>query len=230
MKTTTEIEIKVFGGRKYTDDIFALVEASKLSLDDEFMFHEPKTKEEKELKKLLTEAIKKGLKDFYRPIMDPSFNGKGGICYVKGRKPAVGESYDWWKETALKFLPERNSRLGTETEYIAFLGVLLKKLVSSGWSIAKAWNAVCNDSKELGHYRNSKNAKYEFEPTGSRKIDSYYDLANTYKILKHEETGFWIDGDGYYCSSNEHPLADLFRINHCLDFYYYGVGWLVLEK
>ena len=54
------------------DDTFVLVEASKLSLDDDFMNFKPRKKETKEFKKELSKEIKKGVKDFYRPKMDPS--------------------------------------------------------------------------------------------------------------------------------------------------------------
>ena len=254
-KTTTELELKISGGRivsadvlnngickltiettvaevasKNFEDVIMLVEASKLSLDDTFMMYRPKTDEEKAFKKLLSEAIKSGLKDFYRPIIDPSFNeDKAEICYKFGRRPAVGKSYNWWKKTARKFKP--NSRLGTRYEYAAFLGVLIKKLVENGWSAAKAWNAVCTDSKDLGHYRNSENAKGTFEDTGAREVCGFFDLANTYKILAEDEEagGFWLAGGCYGDFSYGDPLADLFRS----DIRFFGrsssVGWLVLD-
>lgn len=279
MKTTTEMEIKVSGGRilegfvepngscrlivevvdtskkvtadevteakesvtskadsqlkqEHDEDTFVLVETSKLSLDDEFMSHEPTTDEEKKLKKLLTDAIKSGLHDFYRPVLDPSFNEDGGICYIQGREPAENKSYNWWEETAKKFMPERCSRLGTRMEYVAFLGVLLKNLVNNGWSKAQAWNAVCNNSRELGHYWNSENAKYELEPTGSREIVGYYDLANTYKILAEDEAtgGFWLAGGDYGFNGHDLPLADLYHFDIRLYDNDCSVGWLVLEK
>lgn len=253
-RASTEMEIKVSNGRitsedvlrddtcKITvevnteganaDDVFVLCEASKLSLDDEFMKHTPCSDEERTFKKLLEEVIKSGLKDFYRPVCDPSLDKAENICYVSDAKPAVGKSYNWWKENAKQFCPERGSRLGTKKEYIAFLGILIKKLSKSGWSVAGAWNAVCNDSKELGHYWNSPNAKYEFEPTNSRKVCGFYDLANAYKILSEDEegSGFWLAGGCYNCYGNFLPLDDLGHFNFCYGDYDHSVGWLVLEK
>lgn len=256
MKTTTEIEIKVSGAKvtnatvmpdgtckltiemvnavsevtEVKDDMFVLVEASKLSMNDEFMQYVPETDEEREFKLMLANAIKSGLKDFRRPKYDPSFNeGEIGICYESGKAPAVGKSYNWWNQVAKKFKPECNSRLGTKTEYVAFLGVLIKKLVESGWSVEKAWDAVCNDSKELGHYWNSKNAKSVFESTGCREICGFYDLANTCKILDEETGGFWVAGGGYNDNGNVNPLADL---DHCTGVgndNYGSVGLLVLD-
>lgn len=252
--TSTEMEIKVSNGRitsaevlkdgtcKITvevnteganaNDVFVLCEASKLSLDDEFMKHTPCSDEETRFKKLLEEAIKSGLKDFYRPVCDPSLDKAENICYVSDAKPAVGKSYNWWKETAKQFCPERGSRLGTKKEYIAFLGILIKKLSKSGWKVAEAWNAVCNDSKELGHYWNSPNAKHEFELTNSRKVCGFYDLANAYKILSEDEEagGFWFAGGYYFDGSYCGPLADLDHLGNCGDGNYFSVGWLVLEK
>ena len=61
-KSTTEFEIKI-------SEPFVLVEASKLSLDDEFMKYEPKTEREEKFKKDLTEAIKKVLRISGGPSM-----------------------------------------------------------------------------------------------------------------------------------------------------------------
>ena len=225
-KATTEFETMI-------SDAFVLVEASKLSLKDEFMKYEPKTEREEKFKKELTEAIKKGVKDFWRPKYDPSFNEEGTrICFVAGKKPAVGKSYNWWNKVAKAFCPERNSRLGTKSEYVAFLGVLIKRLVANGWSVEYAWNAVCNNSKELGHYWNSEDAKHTFEATGSREMCGFFDLANTFKILAENEKagGFWLTSGNYDVGSNFYPLAGFYYCD-CRDQGFGDcVGWLVLEK
>lgn len=261
MKTTTEIEINVSGAKvtnatvmpdgtckltvemvnavskatetELKNETFMLVEASKLSLNDKFMQYEPKEDDGRVLqyKRLLTKAIKSGLlKDFWRPKCDPSFN-EGGICYESGKKPAVGKSYNWWSQVAKRFKPEYNSRLGTKTDYVAFLGVLIKKLVENGWTVERAWNAVCNDSKELGHYWNSENAKNDFELTGCREICGFYDLANCYKILAEdgETGGFWRAGGCYIRGSDYYPLAGLICNDYQNGGNFFSVGWLVLD-
>jgi hypothetical protein len=209
---------------------FVLIDVESLSLEDEFMQHEPTTPMEKEFKKLLIDAIRKGVKNFYRPVMDPSFTDNG-IAYVVGKEPAVGKSYNWWEKMAEKYDSSRNSRLGTRLEYVAFLGVLIKKLIEEGKAVEWAWNAVCNDSKELGHYWNSENAKNEFEPTGSRCICGFYDLANTYKILAEDEEagGFWLAGGVYVLNGFNGPLADLGHNTYRFYGYDNCVGWLVLS-
>lgn len=260
MKTTAEIEIEVSKGRiteayvmpdgkcklvievaalkdtctvsTYLSDAFVKVEASKLSFEDEFMRHQPKTKAEQRLMEMIKDVIKRGPKDFWRPKYDPSFNKAGtGICYQLDMEPAVGKSYNWWEKVAQKFNSECKSRLGTKSEYIAFLAVLIKKLVKNDWAVENAWHAVCNDSKKLGHYWNSENAIKAFEPTGYRPIYGFFDLANTYKILAEDEEsgGFWLASGNYDCGSNGSPLADL---SHHDDRYigiYDSCGWLVLE-
>ena len=211
---------------------FILVEASKLSLDDEFMQYEPSSRREAKFKDLLCNVIRKGTKDFYRTICDPSFNkDRTSVIFEAGKIPAVGKSYNWWAKVALDFMPERGSRLGTKSEYIAFLGVLIKKLIANGWSAKNAWNAVCSDSKELGHYWNSVDAKHDFEHTGSREICGFCDLVNTYKILAEDEEagGFWFAGGSCFGFSYFNPLAGLFPDDYFYNVINNSVGWFVLS-
>ena len=221
------------------EDAFVLVEASKLSLDDKFMKHKPKNKREEELKELLKKVIKKGIKDFYRPRYDPSFNEDGtSVNYEAGENPAIGKSYNWWDKVAKEYMPKRHSRLGTKSEYIAFLGVLIKELVSTGLRVDKAWAAICNDSSKLGNLSDYKNVI--FEKTGSREVCGFFDLANTYKILMEDKDdisgGYWLGATG------------IVNFNDWGDYWYYpvlmgiqfefnrkqedrrSVGWIVLEK
>jgi len=216
---------------KEDDDLFICIKASELRLTDEFMQHKPNGEREQKLKDALEAVIKKGIPNFWRPRMDPSFDKKGNICFKAGEKPAVGKSYKWWRENARKFNPKRKSRLGTKSQYIAFLGVLIKALVAEDWDIDEAWNAVCNDSKKLGHYWNSENAKHTFEPTGSRAIAGFYDLANAYKILAEDEEagGFWVAGGSYYFDGDYYPLAGLGHCFDCSGTLIDSVGWLVLS-
>lgn len=215
------------------DSMFALVKASRLSLKDEFMKHEPESDNQRALKKLLTEAIKNGLSDFWAPKLDPSFNeDRTGLIFEAGKMPALGKSYDWWEIKAKEYLPERDSHLGTLKEKIVFWGVFIKSLIASGWSVSNAWKAVCDDSRELGHYWNSENAKHDFEATGSREICGFCDLANTCKILAcDKEAGdFWLVGGGYDDDGDDNPLADMNRCaNRGIDCGG-SVGWIVLSK
>jgi len=212
-------------------NLFVLVPASTLSINDAFMHHKPRTKREKVLKELLAEVIKTGVADFYRPKFDPSFDENGRLCYQAGLMPAVGKTYSWWEKEAKDFCPERNSRLGTKVEYVAFLGVLLKKLVAEGWKVAAAWNAVCNSSRKLGHYCTSKGARNKYEPTGSREVCGYFDLANAWKVVAEDKgfDGFWRCSGGYYHLGSSCPLADFWYLDKPDEILAYGVGWIVLE-
>lgn len=113
----------------------------------------------------------------------------------------------------------------------AFLGVLIKKLIEEGKTVEWAWNAVCNDSRKLGHYLNSENPKCRFEPTGSREICGFFDLANAYKILAWDigAGGFWLAGGGCDGYSYVNPLADLDLFRDRDNIHFSSVGWLVLS-
>ncbi len=209
---------------------FPVVEASKLSLKDNFMKYKPQTKNQERLKKSLEASIKKGLKDFRRPIMDSSIDEHGNITFKAGNKPAVGKTCYWWEEKAKAFMPEKNSRLGILKEYDAFLGTLIKYLVDEEkWSVEDAWKAVCDDSKKLGHYWNSENAKHAFETTGSRPVGKWNDLANTYKIVGNSEDGFSLCDGRYFDNSNFYPLADVSTDSNPGGIHDHSVGWLVLS-
>ncbi|MGN1301338.1 MAG: hypothetical protein ACI4U9_02265 [Clostridia bacterium] len=217
--------------RHHQEGIFKLVPASKLSLNDDFLKYSPKTPAEVAFMVAVKIVIETGVQDFYRPTLDPSFDGEGGICYQAGMNPAVGKSYNWWYENSKKFCPKWKSRLGTRSEYIAFLAVLIKEMVASGKSLGWAWNAVCNDSKELGHYWNSNDAKHAFEATGNREVCGWRDLANTFKILVEDnELGLFCLASGDYDSYGySYPLADLFYYICSNNANVYSTGWLVLS-
>lgn len=213
------------------NDCLMLIDAENLSVNDKFLQYKSRTVKEKNTKKLILEAINKEVRNFYRPKYDPSFADDDRIQFVAEKAPAVGQSQYWWKLTAEKYCPSRNSRLGTRLEYGAFLGVLIKMLVEEGKSVEWAWNAVCNDSSELGHYWSSENAKHTFELTGSRSICGFFDLANTYKILAEDgKTGeFWIAAGNCGDEGNISPLACLDSSNNCKRDYFSSVGWIVFS-
>ena len=185
---TNERDFKVT--EEYIEEYFPVVKASTLSLEDEFLKHEPESYEQSVFKERLINAIKSGLLDFRAQRMDSSLDENGYIYYQAGKKPVVGKSADWWKKNAKKFMPEKGSRLGTTKERIAFLGLLIKYLIEEQvYTVSDAWKAVCDQSKNLGHYCDSENEKHNLECSGSRQIGDWYDLANTYKITVDDELG-----------------------------------------
>ena len=174
------------------------------------------------------------LEPFYKPIYDPSKDGNI-IAYQKGKKPAVGYSYNWWVETASKMsaVDGRHWHLATEYQYYAFLVWLINQLVKGGKSFDVAIKMVVLDSKELGHYYDSENSTEgeDFEDTGSRCVCGVYDLANTYKILScsnKEAGGFWLGGGYFDCVGDGDPLAWLGLDSNVDGGYPDSVGLLVL--
>lgn len=217
---------------KQFEKTFFYVRASELKETDLFYAQfVPKTVRTNTLKSLLKNVMRSGIKDFWKPRYDPSFTENGvGFDFIPGAKPAVGMPASWWADAAKDFMPERNSRLGTKNEYIAFLGVLIKLLVSEGWSVDSAWAAVCNDSRELGNYRNGKVCTLEY--TGSREICGIFDLANTYKILAvdKESSGFWLAGGCYINGGAPSLMSVDYFSRSTIDFTKnYNVGWIVMS-
>lgn len=223
-------EIK--GTQEYIEKYFPIAKASTLSLEDEFLKHEPETNQQTRFKNALISAIKSGLSDFRAQRMDACFDEEGNICFKAGMKPAVGKlSLKDWKRAAKEFLPEKESRLGTTKERIAFLGLLIKYLIEGkSYEVKDAWKAVCDQSKDLGHYWDSENAKHDFEDTGSRQIGEWCDLGNTCKITEDDEAGGFslVGSNCNYCGIN-YPLADVCSISYPDFVYCNGVGWFVLS-
>lgn len=215
------------------EEIFPIVDIENVSLEDRFMQYEPENDLAKRVKKSIIEAKRIGMKNFRIPAMDLSLDDDGKtIVYCAGRKPAVGKSAKWWNENAPKFMPNKNSRMRDDLEHDVVLGVMqIRYLVEEkGYKVKDAWEAVCVDSRELGHYFNSKNAKRKFETTGSRQIGKCFDLGNTCKIVKeHRTSGFLLFSGRYDKYSFNCPLAHAESVTNS-EFNFFGsVGELVLD-
>jgi len=212
------------------EKIFSLIEASKLSIDDRFLRRRPKTEKQSNFRKRVIAAILAGLEDFKAPLFDPSIDKNDNIYFCYGNRPGVARQANWWIENAPKYLPGI-SRIGTTAEHDAFLATLIKKGFAT-------WEQVCDNSKEIGHYRDSEDAKEDFENTGSRPLGEFYDLGNTNKItLKGKEgSDVSIKGGNYYYDGYSCPLAEVSYFGDSSDFYSIantiycgGVGWIVLD-
>ena len=207
------------------------MKASTLSIEDNFLKHEPETDSQKKFKDSLITIIKSGLTDFRAQSMDPCLDEKGNICYQTGNMPAGDKSPKWWKKNAKAFIPGKRSRLGTTKERTAFLGLLIKYLIETHrYTLSDAWKAVCDQSEGLGHYYDSKDAKHDLEPTGSRKIGEWYDLSNTCKIMFDDEKiyaslacgSYKIDGKFYPLTYITNFLDPYTAFSNC-------VGWIVMD-
>ena len=211
------------------DEVFPIIDPSKL-VGHKLLKHKPKTKRQKRLLADIRKGIDLKLPAFRAPCMDPS-EEDGKIVFKPGNRPAVGHPSVWWDETWKKFMPSKNSRSGTELHWAAFLGMLMKYLIDDkNYSVAAAWEAVCDDRRKRGYYWNSKDANNDLELTGSRKVGAFFDLANTCKILKKwEGSDFLLAGGFCNVDSGFYPLADLFDIEYPDSNYCFSVGWPVLD-
>lgn len=221
-------EIK--GTPEYLVKYFPIVRASELSFNDEFLNHRPINSTQRRLKRALITAIGSGLSDFRAQRMDACLDEDGNICFKAGMKPAVGKTANWWKETAEKFMPEKRSRIGTTKERVAFIGLLIKYLIEEkSYTVSDAWKAVCDQSRNLGHYWDSEDSKHELELTGSRALGKWCDLANTKKItINDDSTGGFSEFGGYYgIIGYLYPIAERVRICYPNSICKYGTGWVV---
>jgi len=211
------------------------IEASKLSFVDKFMRHNPVTDRQKEFKKELESVLWRGIKDFYKFSLDPSLSYNDELCFNAGKPPAIGKTFNWWDANAKSLYPAGNSRLGTKAEYVAFMGILIKRLVEeAGWNVSKAWKAVCDDSSKLGQYRRKGVylSRYNRSITGFYNVLGFFDLANTYKVLTmaDDTNAFWLASGCYDDYSDRHPLYSFQLCTHLesstlID----SVGWIVMD-
>ncbi|MBR3133723.1 MAG: hypothetical protein IKG42_06725 [Clostridia bacterium] len=70
----------------------------------------------------IKEVKEEGVKPFLKPIFDPSLDGKD-VVFKAGRTPAVGHSYNFWKQKAEKMqtVQEKKWSVGSKHQYYAFL-------------------------------------------------------------------------------------------------------------
>lgn len=195
--------------------------------------HQPTSRRQKETLDLYQDAKAKGrLHAFTCMTIDTSVKD-GKLVYQKGLPIKTGFSQRQWAKMLKDYNPSRNSRQMTQTEYACRNLYLIQKLVESGYEIAEAWETVCDNSRKIGHYRNSDNPKDDFEPTGSREVCGFCDLGNAWKFLAEdpweEAGGFWAAGGYYKFCSNCIPVADLNHNLYVDDGYDFGVGMLALD-
>ena len=206
-----------------TDNRLVKIDPQELGFFDEVLNFKSTNKNITNFIEAVAEVKEARIEAFYRPIYDPSDAGDHMVTYMKGMRPAIGHTYNWWVKTAsnMPAVEGRHWCVATEYQYYAFLVWLINQLIKVGKTVEETLNQIIIDSKELGHYCNSEGSTKcsDYEPTGSRCICGIYDLANVFKILAcaNQEAGdFWIGGGCYFNDGNYYPLANL-------DYYYDGV-------
>lgn len=160
------------------------------------------------------------------PVFEPSADGKEGLQFVKGKKPLVGLSCLEWDKKLRQYSPANESGKSSKTTYFLLLLRWLKDDIATLEQLAE-------HSEEIGHYADSKNAKYDFERTGERKFGGLYGfVGNTYKIVKNSDSdsGYSELGAYYFNTGGGIPLASVNHINYPDNANYGSVGWLELKK
>lgn len=222
---------------KSIEEYLKVIPISSLSKRDKVFKRRPKTLEEERVKENIFKVIDINLEDFMVFTLDPSLDNSEEIIYKEGMKPAIGRSVEWWYKKCHNVLPKRNSRFGDINQYYGYLGYLIKYLVDYNfYNIDEAWDEVCNDSKNLGHFYDSYESDDDvyigkIKPTGSIKIGEFSDLGNTSKIVKNDisETGFSIVGGCFDDSSYLCPLSYVNNINSIKMGVENAVPWIVCD-
>lgn len=223
MNETTEMKINAFGGRNKVipqSEFERRIDPLRFQLDAGWLQYEPKTDRQCQTKELFLAARAKGrLHAFTCMAIDPSLDPvTGELVYQPGLPPAVGKSYKEWESMFENYAPDRNSRVLSKTEGVCKRLELIGRLVEwKKWSIEKAWNTVCDHSRKIGHFKDSDNAKNDFELTGSREICGFYDLGNTFKMLAEdpwEKSGkFLVTSGSYNRDSRDYPINGYYHCN-----------------
>lgn len=186
------------------------------------------TERQKKFKTNALKALKNKPTEGYRwiPVFEPSKDSKGNLQYVTGAEVLRGlNSYDW-ENWFNKYSPDNGSHEASITTYFLLALRWLKDGIATLEQLA-------GDSKEIGHYCNSENARHNFEKTGEREFGGLYGfVGNTYKIVKDSESssGFSLVGGAYNIRGNVSPLADVKHDSYPNSTTYFGVGLLELTK
>ena len=209
----------------YTDDLTEkdLLYDSKTGEPRKFT-----TKMQKKFKDNVLVALENKPKEGFRwiPVFEPSSDGKGRLQFVKGKKPLVGLNCFEWKKLIEEYSPENES--AKASIYTYFLQAL--RWLKDGIATLEQ---LADNSKGIGHYWDSENAKHDFELTGEREFGGLCGfVGNTCKIVEdpNSESSFSLVGGIYYNYGGECPLGDVYHVYDPLYKRDYIVGWLELKK
>jgi hypothetical protein len=191
-------------------DEFMHLYLSDLTVDDVLYTADGKKREfvterQKKFRADVMKALENMPEEGFRwiPVYEPSKDDDGNIQYVSGVNVLRRLNSYNWEETFQNYSPENGSRMSSITTYF----LLLLRLLKDGFATVEQ---LADDSKEIGHYWDSKDAKHELEKTGERQIGGLYGFAgNTYKIVKDSESSsvFSILGGDYCANGDGSPLA-----------------------
>lgn len=186
------------------------------------------TSEQKTFKENVLKAIENMPTEGFRwlPAYEPSKHEHGNIQFVSGQVVLRGLSSYEWESKATDYSPDNGSRMASITTYF----LLLLRWLKDGHATVEQ---LADDSKDIGHYWNSENAKHDFEKTGERQFGGLYGfVGNTYKIVKDPDSGsgFSILGGIYNYNGGKYPASDVYHDNYPYNRYSNGVGLVELTK
>lgn len=186
------------------------------------------TSEQKTFKENVLEAIENMPAEGFRwiPAYEPSKDENGNIQFVSGQVVLRGLSSYAWGRKATDYSPANGSRMASIATYF----LLLLRWLKDGRATIEQ---LADDSKDIGHYWDSENAKHDFEKTGERQfggLDGF--VGNTYKIVKDPDSGsgFSILGGRCRTRGNIYPAADVFHDCNPSNRYNHSVGLFELTK
>ena len=171
----------------------------------------------KKFKENVLIAIANKPREGYRwiPVFEPSLDGKNRLQFVKGKIPLTGLDIYEWKEKISEYSPENESQFASKNTYF----LLLLRWLKDGFA---SLEQLAMHSEEIGHFKDSENAKNNYERTGERKFGGLYGFAgNTRKIVISEglSAGYLSIGGMYSIPGNVYSLSTVDTIDS-----YYVVG------
>lgn len=173
--------------RIFQEEFFPIVRASELSLADKIFQYKPQTAKQENFRNRLIAVIESGISDFRAQSCHPLFSRKEQRIFYRKEygMPAILSNIKW-KKVAEEYCPSKKSRLGYEKERNAFLGVILKTLVTKKhYSLEEAWYVLCDNSESIARYRIS----YSYFPP----IGGFSNLGNGYSItLSNKDDGTFV--------------------------------------
>lgn len=186
------------------------------------------TSEQKTFKENVLKAIENMPDEGFRwiPAYEPSKDENGNIQFVSGQKVLRGLSSYEWEEKANSYSPDNGSQMASITTYF----LLLLRWLKDGHATVEQ---LADDSKDIGHYWDSENAKHDYEKTGERQfggLDGF--VGNTYKIVKDPDSGsgFSVLGGRYDRGGNSYPVADVCHAYSPANRYSSRIGLFELTK
>jgi len=171
-------------------------------------------------------TVKNAVSTWHTMVYEPSKDVDGNLQYIAGKEVLRNISNYSWERKFQNYSPENGSQMSSITTYY----LLLLRFLKDGFATIEQ---LADDSKEIGHYYDSIDAKHEYEKTGERQLGGIYGFGgNTFKVVKDPESpsGFSILGGDCYNYGCKYPLADGEEDDYPYDIKSDRIGLLELIK